>query len=138
MAARWKLAAVLTAAVLALAGCASGSDPAPMTQEQLDDFNAQYGKGGMTVGEAIGIAPDGMVGMIDVRRAAGIGAAEEIVHGTPPPEFHDWSVVALCSYPQSVPSIEVAAVPPEDAQTFADAPGFALMCDGPPEQPGQE
>ncbi len=136
MAPRRKHAITLAAAALMLVGCASDPGPAAMSQAQLDDFGAQYDKGDMTVGDAVRIAPDAMVGMIDVRQTAGIGGTEEIVHGTPPAEFHDWSVVALCFYPQDVPSVEVAAVPPEDAQAFADGPGVNLVCDGPPEQQG--
>lgn len=138
MALRWTHAPIVSAAVLVLAGCAGSPGPAPMSHEQLDDFGARYDKGDMTVGDAVGIAPAGMVGMIDVRQAAGIGGTEEMVHGTPPAEFHDWPVVGLCFYPDAVPSIEVAAVPPEDMQAYKDAPGFDLVCDEPPEHEGQD
>jgi hypothetical protein len=124
---------LVLAAGLVLAGCAGDAEPAPMTQQQLDAFGAAYDQGAMTVGDAVQLAPTGMVGMIDVRIAAGIGAVEEVVHGAPPADFHDWPVVALCFYPQDVPSIEVAAVPPSHEQAFVDAQGFELMCDGPPE-----
>lgn len=126
--------AVAVSAALLLAGCASRSAPDPMTQEQLDAFSAAYSASDtMTIGDAVALAPGGMVGMIDVRVDAGIGAVEEVVQGVPPEAFHDWPVVGLCMYADAVPSIEVAAVPPSHAQAFADGPGLHLVCDGPPE-----
>jgi hypothetical protein len=126
--------AIAVSAALLLAGCAARPGPAPMTQAQLDSFSAAYSASGeMTVGDAVALAPGGMVGMIDVRVASGIGAVEEVVLGVPPEDFHDWPVVGLCMYADAVPSIEVAAVPPSHAQAFADGPGLHLLCDGPPE-----
>lgn len=127
-------AAIAVAAALLLSGCAAQQGPAPMTQAELDDFSAAYSDAAaMTVGDAVALAPGGMVGMIDVRVASGIGGTEEVILGEPPEELHDWSVVGLCMYADAVPSIEVAAVPPSHVQAFADGPGLHLVCDGPPE-----
>jgi hypothetical protein len=101
-----------------------------MTQHELDAFSAGFAAGEMTVAEALALAPDGQVGMVEVRVAPGGVAVEHATYGSPPDTFDDWLVVGYCGAPQSVPSIHVAAVAP--SQAFADTTGFHLTCDATP------
>ncbi len=124
----------LTSALL-LAGCSGLAAPDPMAPEEIDALTAAYDAGDMSVGDAVGIAPEGTLGMIDVRTAAGVGDTQVVLQGTPPEDFHDWTVVGLCVYPESVPTVEVAAVPAGDAGEVGDGRAWNLECDGPPPAP---
>lgn len=123
------LSAALAAAVVV--GCTPAPPgPLPLEQQQIDAVFAANGGavGELTVGEALALAPEGTIGMIDARVAAGVGSAQSVIDGAPGPEFAQWVVVGLCGYPQAVPSVELAAVPPEDVEAIV--PGWNLVCDG--------
>ncbi|WP_456515857.1 hypothetical protein [Agrococcus sp. UYP33] len=121
--------------LLGLAGCTADPGPAPLTQAQLGSFAAAVDTGSTTVGEAAALAPAGTLGLIEVRVEPGTGPVEHASYGAPPEDFLDWIVIGHCGMPDAVPSIEIAAVAPAEADAFDRAGGFDLVCDGPPAAP---
>ncbi|WP_206446847.1 hypothetical protein [Agrococcus sp. KRD186] len=126
---RATVAALVGGAALLLTGCASG--PAPLSEPEITAVLAAIEPGsGVTVGDALALAREGTIGMIDARIATGVGQAQDVFEGAPPAGYHDWAIVATCSYGSSIPSIEVAAVPPADLDAAMASRGWNLQCDG--------
>lgn len=123
--------ALVATTVAVLVGCSAG--PRPLDWEEIDgitDANDAAGPGRFTVGEAVALAPAGTIGLIDARRAAGIANTEERFDGAPPESHDDWLIVGICAYSSSIPSVEVAAVPPEHVDAAFPNAEFHLVCDG--------
>lgn len=126
---RTTIAALLGGAALVLTGCAAG--PAPLAEPEMQAvFDAIEPASGATVGDALALARDGTIGMIDARIATGVGQTQESFSGAPPEAYLDWAVVGLCGYGSSIPSIEVAAVPPADLEAAMASQGWNLQCEG--------
>lgn len=119
------------AAAALLAGCATG--PAPLSATQVDEVFDGIDLSGSepsTVGEALALAPSGTMQMIDARIATGVGNEQDVFQGAPPEDYHDWMVVGICGYANSIPSVEIAAVPPDDLDAALANRNFHLVCDG--------
>lgn len=118
----------ITAAVL-LTSCSSG--PAPLHQDEIDAVMDAYDPddlGSFTVGEALSLAPDGTIGMIDARSSSGAHDEHVSVDGMPGEEFADWPVVSVCGAGGSVPSVLLVALPPDELAGFAERP-WGSECD---------
>lgn len=118
----------ITAAVL-LTSCATG--PAPLQQDEIDAVMDAYDPehlGSLTVGEAVSLAPEGTIGMIDARSSSGTHDAHVSVDGMPGQEYADWPVISVCGSGGSVPSVLLVALPPDELASFNDRP-WGVNCD---------
>ncbi|WP_405216462.1 hypothetical protein [Agrococcus sp. Ld7] len=123
------LALLGIAAAVLVTSCASG--PAPLHQDQIDAVMDAYDPedlGSLTVGEAVSLAPEGTIGMIDVRSSSGTHDVHVSVDGMPGEEFADWPVVSVCGSAGVVPSVLLVALPPHELAGFAEHP-WRSECD---------
>lgn len=127
----WRALLLAAVAAVLCAGCATG--PAPLDDVQMDEVLDGIGSLGSqpsTVGEALALAPSGTIQMIDARIATGVANEQVAFQGAPPEDLHNWMIVGVCGYPNAIPSIEIAAVPPEDIDAALANRNFHLVCDG--------
>lgn len=117
------------AAAVLLTGCATG--PAPLHDDEIQAVMAAFDPedvGSLTVGDALPIAPDGTIGMVDARSSSGKHDEHVAVEGTPGEEYADWPVIAVCGSGGVVPSVLLVALPPEELSAFEERP-WGTSCD---------
>lgn len=118
----------ITTAVL-LGGCATG--PAPLHEDEIDAVMGAYDSddlGSLTVGDALPLAPEGTIGMVDARSTSGMHDESVSVDGMPGEEYADWPVIAMCGSGGVVPSVLLVALPPDELAVYEERP-WGTNCD---------
>lgn len=118
----------ITAALL-LTGCGTG--PAPLHDDEIqtvmDAFDPED-VGSLTVGDALPLAPEGTIGMVDARSSSGMLDEHVSAEGMPGEEYADWPVIAMCGSGGVVPSVLLVALPPEELAGYQERP-WGTSCD---------